>query len=317
MKRKSCVLYDDRRIKWSESLKNEFKRGLQIVYDDKKLRKGLYRPFCAQYLYFDKSLNERTYQFPVILPTPASEADNVLICAPGPGDRKGFSCLATNIIPSLDLAFEKVQCFPFYIYNEDGTNRRENITDWALGQYRARYGEGVTKWDIFHYVYALLHHPAYRERYAENLKRELPRIPYVPAEDFPRYVEAGRALAELHLNYESAPEYPLSWRENNSEPFCWRVEKMKLTREKDAVVVNDSLTLAGIPPEVYDYRLGNRSALEWVMDQYRVSTDKRSGITSDPNREDDKEYIVRLIGRVVTVSLETVRVVEGLPEYKH
>jgi len=98
-------------------------------------------------------------------------------------------------------------------------------------------------------------------------------------------------------------------------PFSWRVEKMKLTRDKDAVIVNDSLTLAGIPPEVYNYRLGNRSALEWVIDQYRVTTDKRSGITSDPNREDDKEYIVRLVGRVVTVSLETVRMVEGLPDF--
>jgi predicted helicase len=310
------VTYDDSLLKWSESLKRYLQRGKHLTYDEAKIRNACYRPFCAQYLYFDSSIIERTYQFPTILPQSISEGENIVIALTAIGTRGHFGSVVTNHIPDLcvvDVASGS-QCFPFYTYNEDGSNRRENITDWALGEYRARYGEGVTKWDIFHYVYALLHHPAYRERYAENLKRELPRIPYVPAEDFLRYVETGRTLAELHLHYESAAEYPLAWRENNSEPFSWRVEKMKLTREKDAVVVNDSLTLAGIPPEVYNYRLGNRSALEWVIDQYRVTTDKRSGITSDPNREDDPEYIVRLLGRVVTVSLETVRLVVGLPE---
>ena len=205
------------------------------------------------------------------------------------------------------------QCFPFYTYNEDGTNRRENITDWALGEYCVRYGAGVTKWDIFHYVYALLHHPAYRERYAENLKRELPRIPFVSPEDFPRFVETGRRLAALHLHYETVAEYPLQWIENNDIPFTWRVEKMKLTKEKDAVIVNPALTLAGVPEAAFRYRLGNRSALEWVIDQYQVSTDKRSQLTQDPNRPDDPEYIARLVGRVVTVSVETVGLVEGLP----
>ncbi|MHB0939291.1 MAG: type ISP restriction/modification enzyme [Armatimonadota bacterium] len=312
------VLYDDKHIKWSETLKKNLYRGQYISYDDNQLRNALYRPFCSRFLYFDTSLNERTYQFPAILPTPSCESENVVIVSSDHGYRAPFSVLATSIIPDLHLiaAIDAFQCFPFYTYNEDGSNRRENITDWALAQYQARYGAAVTKWDIFHYVYALLHHPAYRERYAENLKRELPRIPYVPVGDFPRYVETGRALADLHLHYESAPEYPLAERINNAIPFSWRVQKMKLTRDKYAVIVNDSLTLAGIPPEVYHYRLGNRSALEWVIDQYQVTTDKRSGITSDPNREDDPEYIVRLLGRVVTVSLETVKLVDGLPKHR-
>ena len=132
--------------------------------------------------------------------------------------------------------------------------------------------------------------------------------------DFPTYADIGRKLADLHLNYETVNEYPLKWIENNSIPFSWRVEKMRLSKDKDTLVVNDSLTLTGFPQECFDYRLGNRSALEWVIDQYRVSTDKRSGITSDPNRADDPEYIVRLVGRVVTVSVETVKLVTALPD---
>lgn len=223
--------------------------------------------------------------------------------------------LVTDKIPDLHLvgAGAGTQCFPFYTYNEDGTNRRENITDWALKQFQAQYGEAVTKRDIFHYVYAVLHSPQYRERYAENLKRELPRIPFVAPEAFQTFVDIGAKLAELHLSYERAKEYPLRWIENKDVPFSWRVTRMKLTPAKDAVVVNESLTLAGIPGECFDYRLGNRSALEWVIDQYQVSTDKRSGITSDPNRADDEEYIVRLVGRVVTVSVETIKLVKALP----
>jgi len=227
-----------------------------------------------------------------------------------------FGCLVSDTTSSLDLAFEKTQRFPLYMYNEDGTGRRDNITDWALGQFRARYGEAVTKRDIFHYVYALLHHPEYRARYAENLRRELPRVPFVAdSEAFRAFVVAGETLTVLHLGYEAAPEYPLTWQTAaDAKPSdLWHVRKMKLTKDKAAVVVNDALTLAGVPPAAHDYRLGNRSALDWVIDQYQTKTDARSGITSDPNRADDPQYIVRLIGRVVTVSVETVAIVAGLP----
>ena len=205
------------------------------------------------------------------------------------------------------------QCFPFYTYDRDGNNRRENITAWALDQFRTHYNDQtITKWDIFHYVYALLHHPGYREKYAANLRRELPRIPFAPT--FRPFAEAGARLAELHVHYEDQPEYPLQFIENPAEPLDWRVEKMKLSKDKTQIVYNKFLTLAGIPPEVFEYRLGNRSALHWVIDQYRVKTDKRSGIVNDPNQLDDEQYIVRLIGQVITVSLETVKIVGALPE---
>ncbi len=204
------------------------------------------------------------------------------------------------------------QCFPFYIYAEDGTNRRENLTDWAWQEYRAHYGDdAIAKWDIFHYVYALLHHPAYRTKYAANLRRELPRIPWAP--DFWGFAQAGARLAELHVNYEQQPEYPLKYVEKAGAPLNWRVERMKLYPDKTALIYNNFLTLEGIPPEVFDYKLGNRAALDWVIDQYKVSTDPRSGITNDPNRLDDPPYIVRLIGQVITVSLETLKIISDLP----
>ena len=204
---------------------------------------------------------------------------------------------------------------PYYTYNEDGSNRRENITDWALTQFQAKYGSEVTKWDIFHYVYAILHHPQYRERYAENLKRDLPHIPLLHKKGvFLTAVVIGKYLMDIHLNYEQAREFPLKWKENQNVPFSWHVEKMRLTSDQTSVIVNESLTLTGIPQECFQYRLGNRSALDWVIDQYQVREDKRSGIVSDPNQLYYEEYIVRLIRKVITVSVETVRLVNELAQ---
>jgi predicted helicase len=155
-------------------------------------------------------------------------------------------------------------------------------------------------------------HQGYFQKFSDNLKRELPRIPLGP--DCKAFAMAGTKLADLHLNYESLEPWPLDWIEAEGVPLDYRVERMKLSKDKTQLVVNDSLTLAGIQPETFDYRLGNRCALDWVIDQYRVKTDKRSGITNDPNNPDDEEYIVRLVGQVVRVSVETVKIVAGLPK---
>ena len=163
-----------------------------------------------------------------------------------------------------------------------------------------------------------LRHPPPRrvlEKFAGNLKRELPRIPFSP--DFDAFAKVGAELARLHIDYEKLDPWPLQFIENPAEPFSWRVERMRLSKDKSTVVVNPSLTLTGFPPEAYEYRLGNRSAIEWVIDQYRVTEDARSGIRSgirsDPNRPADPEYIVSLLGRVTRVSLKTVRLVNSLP----
>jgi predicted helicase len=292
---------------WSETLKNHLAAGQRAYFDPKAIRSSLYRPYTRQWLYFNNQFVERRYQTHLTFPTEQTERENKIIWVKT-GSEVPFFSLSANMIPN-GLPQGASQCFPYYTYDEDGSNRRENITDWALAEFRSHYGQkSITKRDIFHYVYALLHHPEYRTRYAANLKRELPRIPFAP--DFAAYARIGAELMKLHIGYEKQREYPLERKETGK--LDWRVEKMRLSKDKTQLQYNGFLTFSGIPPEVYEYRLGNRSALEWVVDQYRVSTDQRSGIVNDPNREDDPEYIVRLIGQVVTVSLETVRLVREL-----
>ena len=307
------VVNDDTKISWSRDLKMDLKRGRSAEYAERKVRNVLYRPFTKSNLFFDRIMNEEVYGFPAIFPTPETEIENRVICATAVGNKKPFHCLMTKQITDLHLTGDS-QCFPFYAYEEDGTNRRENITGWALQAFRSQYqDETISKWDVFHYVYAVLHHPDYRETYQANLKRELPHVPFLP--DFWSYVKAGCRLGEIHISYEDQPEYQLVLIEKSGLSLDWRVEKMKLSKDKTQIRYNDFLTLAGIPPEAFDYRLGNRSALHWIIDQYRVKTDKRSGITNDPNRPDDPQYIVKLIGKVITISLETVKLVKGLPAW--
>ena len=375
------VRYDH--VIWDDDLKKDLRRGRYAVFCEQNVRRCLYRPFTKKHIFFDRLLNARVYVFPHVMPLTLCEEENRFIAVSQIGYRaKQFSCLIANLIGDLHLcaSLDGHQCFPFYVYDEDGGNRRENITDWALTQFRDHYGDTsqsdesaasprreprasgqgekldppplagaagseeiakrrpplagaagseeiakrrpplagaagsdeITKWDIFHYVYGVLHHPGYREKFADNLKRELPRIPFAP--DFWEFAKAGEELARLHLDYEKLEPYPLKWVETPGVPLSYRVEdKMRLSKDKTSLVVNPSLTLAGIPAETLQYRLGNRSALDWVIDQYQVSKDKRSGIESDPNRADDPEYIVRLVGQVVRVSLETVRIVRALP----
>jgi predicted helicase len=297
---------DDKRLKWTRQTKRALSSFAENRVDDSCFRASSYRPFHAVNLYFQDFWNEERYQQHLFFPK--KDAENTLIVVAVYG-RRPFAALSVNQIPDINFYGEPGQCFPFYTYDENGTNRRENITDWALREFRKHYSDNsISKWDIFHYTYGLLHHPEYRTRYAANLKRELPRIPMAP--EFPKYAETGAALMKLHIDYEKQAEYPFQRTETGK--LNWRVEKMALSKEKAQLKYNEFLTLSGIPPEVYNYRLGNRSALEWVIDQYRVSTDQRSGIVNDPNREDDPEYIVRLIGQVVTVSIETVRLVKEL-----
>ena len=298
---------DRRKIKWTDRLKAAVEKGTQVEFSQEKIRLSLYRPFTKSHLYFDRLMNQRVYVFPSIFPTPETEQENRVICVSGLASTKPFQVLMADVMPNNAL-LQLTQCFPFYTYNEDGTNRRENITDWALSQFRAHYAdETITKWDIFHYNYAVLHHPEYRETYQVNLKHDLPHLPFAP--DFWGFVEIGRALADLHVNYETLDVMP---KVVETPPLNWRVEKMALSADKTQLRYNESLTVVDIPPEVFDYRLGTRSALEWLIDRYRVKPDPNgSGIIADPNVE-DAQYIVRLVGQVMHVSVETVRLVGEL-----
>lgn len=308
----SFVSYD--KLKWSRNLKGELKRKRKAEFDEKAISKALYRPYTARWLYDADILVDERGASHSYYPDAVSAQENRVIWFKVGQELPMFS-LVTDLRPDF-MTQGGTQCFPLYTYAVGGKIRRDNITDWALGQFQAKYGPKVTKRDIFHYVYALLHHPEYRERYKENLKRELPRLPLVADADgtvFPTYVTVGAALAALHVGYEDAAEYPLKEVVAKDVPFSWRVTKMRLSADKTAIKVNDSLTLTGIPPEAFGYRLGNRSALEWVLDQYQVTTDKRSGLVSDPNRADAPDYIARLVRRVVTVSVETQAQVGRLP----
>lgn len=311
------VLYDDKKMKWSRDLKLDLQRKKYAKYEPEKVRHSLYRPFCKEFLFFDRILNEEVYVFPSIFPTAQSEQENSVICVSSIGHRAPFTILLTNLIPNLTInATDGFQCFPFYVYAEDGSNRRENITDYALQKFREQYAnENISKWDIFYYVYAVLHSPEYRSRYAENLKRDLPRIPFVAPEAWAAYVQAGEKLAKLHRDYEQAHGYSLGRQENPNAPLDWKVDErgMRLSPDKTSLRYNHFLTLTGIPAEAFEYKLGNRSALEWVIDQYKVSEDARSGLRHDPNNPDEPQYIVKLVEKVVQVSVDTLAIIKSLP----
>ncbi|HEY7157022.1 MAG TPA: type ISP restriction/modification enzyme, partial [Gemmataceae bacterium] len=225
--------------KWIRNTKRTLLRGSYARFEEATIRSALYRPFNKRFHFFHRTFNEDTYQFPRFFPSPTTETENRLIALTSLGSEKPFMLLISNSITDMHLvgAGCAAQCFPFYvyIYDEDGSHRHENITDWALKQFRQHYGDKkINKWDIFHYVYGLLHHPGYREKFADNLKRELPRIPFAP--DFHAFAAAGAELARLHLDYERLEPYSLKWLETPDVPLSYRVEdKMRLNKDKTAL----------------------------------------------------------------------------------
>jgi predicted helicase len=334
---------DPRKISWTRGLKNELAKGSRLAFDDTRIVPSLYRPFTPHWLYFDRKLNEMVLQMPRIFPT--ADVENLVIGVSGVGSRPAFSCLMTDTLPCYDV-MEKSQFFPLYLYdaagadsNEDedrqasllaapnkrlaGGGRRDGITDEGLVLFQSIYpGETITKEDIFYYVYGILHSPDYRERYADNLNKELPRIPRMKtAAAFWTLSRAGRALGDLHVGYDNVPEYAASV-EAPPKPTAaqHRVEKMKFGKGKDKTVIhyNDSITVRDIPLDAYEYVVNGKSAIEWVMERQSVTTDKDSGIVKDANAWAtetvcDSRYPLSLLLRVITVSLQTVKIVRGLP----
>jgi predicted helicase len=339
---RDVVNFDPRRISWDSTLFPEVRRGRKGVFRPDKIIMSLYRPFTKEWLYFDRAFNAGVYLMFWLFPTPRHR--NVVISVMGIGAAKPFSALVTSYLPDLEL-ISKGQCFPLYWYDkpkqessaqgemfaadggadEDGYIRRDAITDWALETFRAHYADpAITKEDIFWYVYGVLHSPEYRQRFAANLKKMLPRIPF--ATDFWAFSKVGRKLGEWHLNYESVEPYPLREEKKALELDPWnfyRVEKMRFGKkgsdvDKSVIIYNENLQLHGIPDESYRYVVNGKSAIEWVMERYQVTTDKDSGITNDPNKwcaeQGNPRYIVDLLKRVVRVSVETVRLVASLPK---
>ncbi|WP_338017169.1 type ISP restriction/modification enzyme [Kocuria marina] len=341
--------YDPTKISWSTELFRELVHKNRMAVEDKGFRLSSYRPFSRQNLYSDQKLNSRRYQLPKMFPTP--EHENYGFYLTGVGSHYAFTLLATDAIPDLHL-LDTGQFFPRYTYepldtptgNENpaeldlglgggescvvvgGYRRLDNVTDETLARYTEAFGKGVSKDEIFASVYAQLHDSAYRAKYAADLKRQLPRIPLPgSAEDFRSYARAGRGLMDLHINYETVEPYPLTESHNTgdeSDPAFYRVTKMRWggtgrAKDRSVIVYNGNVTLSGIPEQAHEYMLGSRSGLEWLLDRYRVKTDKASGIVNDPNdwalEHENPRYIVDLVKRVTTVSVRTMEIVKGLP----
>ena len=321
---------DPTKISWSDAFLKDFLKKRKKNFEASAVNFAFYRPFCKQYVYFSPDMNERAYQIPKLFPT--VNVKNFVICINGAGSQRGFSTLMCRFIPDLHM-LQTGQCFPLYYYEKkkfsqptffDAGNeeyvRRDGITDFILERCRESYGPKVTKEDIFYYVYGLLHSPDYRKTFAADLRKMLPRLPLVdiPA-DFWAFSKAGRALADLHLNYEAQPACP-DVKVEGAESGKFEVKKMRFPRKDDKSVIeyNSWIKISNIPPEAYDYVVNGRSAIEWIMERYQIKTDKASGLVNDPNdwakEQGTPRYILDLLLSIVTVSLKTTSLVNGLPK---
>jgi len=369
---------DPTAISWNRSLVKDYERNRAHPFRDDALRQAAYRPFTRHAVYFNRGLNDMIYRLPIMFPTP--KHGNLGFYQVGAGSAVPFSVLMLSALPDLHVtgAGSGGQFFSRWTWEPvsstdsaddqpaldlsseiatgsttddeqdvvvDGYRRIDNITQTALSRWRTAYGDEWSKDDVFYYCYGLLHSPDYRETYAADLKKMLPRIPLVAtAKDARAFTDAGRALADLHVDYESVEPYPLQGLDaapgEATEPSADRDEaayrfyavgakkmrfgtptaEQKAARERhdrSTIHYNDRITLSGIPGEAYRYQLGSRSAIEWILDRYYIRTDKASGIVNDPNdwsREvGDPRYILDLLARIVTVSLETMRIIDTLP----
>ena len=328
-------------ISWNRGLKELLSKQKELSFVKEDIVLSTYRPFCKEFLYFHKDFNDMQYLQKKLFPT--SHHKNIVICVSGVGGRSEFCTLIADKLPDLNILHSGTQCFPLYWYdenkgeqevslfgttNEERWTKRDGITDWCLQEVRSRFAgaKSITKEDIFYYVYGLLHSPHYRERFADDLRKALPRIPIVErAEEFIAFAKAGRELAHLHLHYEDfANEAGVEVVETDysaADEFAfYAVEKMRFSPkdERHTIIVNPHIAIHNIPTEAYDYVVNGKSAIEWVMDRYAVTTHKDSGIKNDPNlwaREQGKpRYILDLLLSIIHVSLETHRIVEKLPK---
>ena len=340
------IKYDSKKIHWDIGNQRDITQNKNAIFDESKLCLGLYRPFCKQYIYFDKQWNNSQYRLPKLFPKDST--NNYAICLSiSPAD---FSAIMTNLIPNFHVVND-TQCFPRYFFNasEAGKDdllsqsnndkehnqeqRIDNISPQVVKLFQQQYKDNSIDADaIFYYVYGILHSPAYRNRYANNLSKEFPRIPYVASkQDFWQFSEGGKQLGNWHINYEKHNVEPNIQIIEESDMLgkdknFYRVEKMKLggsprTPDKSRIIYNHNITIVGIPSESYDYKIKGKSPLEWLLERYQVTIDTgkegrpASGIKNDPNDwSDNPRYILDLIPRLAQLSIDTSRVISKLPD---
>ena len=298
-------------IKWDYDLRRHLSNDVPVTFSTAHIVPSLFRPFSTRYLYFLRELNGRQYQMPRIFPQ-GKRGLNQVICFLAPSGRPDFAVLATDRIPSLSLFVDGTQCLPLYRYTPEG-ERVSNITEWGLRQFHEHYEEDdITAEDIFSYTYAVLHDPKYRKEYEVDLKQQFPRLPLHT--DFHEWARLGRELLDLHIGFESASLYDLDVVDVDAP-----AGKPVLRADKDGgtIVLDRQTTVTGIPDSAWQYRLGSRSALEWVLDQYKERKPRDPTIRERFNTyrfADHKERVIDLLQRVCTVSVETVRIVDQLAE---
>ena len=335
---------DLRRISWSSSLIPKLEKGVKCIFEKEKIKIANYRPFFKQYLYDGMLFVHRRGNWSNIIPE--RNITNTIICISGVGVSTKMSCLVTDKICDEEF-IGKSQCFPLYWYEErkasqaslfdDGKDkyiRHDAITDFILKRAQGQYGPKVTKEDIFYYVYGFLHCPAYRETFANDLKKMLPRLPLVEkAEDFWAFSRAGRELADLHLNYEQVPaskEVVVDWHnmlpgiaDTDTPEKLYRVVQMKFgkngkDKDKSIIEYNSYITLRNIPLRAYDYVVNGKSAIEWIMERYCDKVDKKSGIRNDANQwgieHGNPKYPLELLQSIITLSLRTLDIIDKLPK---
>jgi predicted helicase len=321
--------FDSSKANWAGDWINKLKSKPYLKENTNEYRFANYRPFMKCYTYFDIDLNASRYQLPKIFPT--SNSENIIICvSASPND--GLALLISNSI--VDIHFNgDTQCFPLYYYeanntiqkgmfDEDNKNdfiRRDSISDFILGRAKKIYGKNVTKDDIFYYVYGFLHSKEYRETFANDLKKMLPRLPLVEdVKDFWKFNKAGSVLAELHLNYETVAPFADAKVTGDDGRF-YTVEKLRFPKkdQKHTIIYNSKITISNIPAQAYEYVVNGKSAIEWIMERYQVSTHKESGIVNNPNdwstEVGNPRYILDLLLSIINVSVQTVGIVNALP----
>ncbi|MHB1658056.1 MAG: DEAD/DEAH box helicase [Acidithiobacillus sp.] len=341
----SFVNKDTTKISWTREVYADIGKKHYRAFNLKDVVAGTYRPFTKSWMYFNQHFNNCVYQMPRIFPY--STVENRVICVTGRGETVGFSALITNVIPNLHT-IASGQCFPLYLYEKQddassasrqtddmfaqpvataGYTLKDGITHAGLQHFQSIYaGEIISKEDLFYYIYGLLHSEDYKQRYADNLSKELPRIPAVKKfVDFVAFSDAGRKLAELHIGYENVAPYPVNIEGGTLlligfADEDYRVTQMKFASKSDKtrVIYNHKITMTDIPLEAYEYVVNGKSALEWVMERQAVTTHKDSGIVNDANlwateTMDNARYPLELFQRVITVSIETMKIVKALP----
>lgn len=330
-KAKEFVSFDATKGNWTAEWIRKLESNSEIQLNNHNVVKGQYRPFQKQFLYFSPDLNSRVYQIPKFFPS--TRVENLVICISCVGSSNGVAVLMSDSVPNLHFNGDS-QCFPLYYFEERAKNspslfdaagdseyiRRDGVSDFILERAKKVYGKNVGKEDIFYYVYGILHSPDYRTAFANDLKKMLPRIPLVEdVRDFWKFNKAGRALAELHINYEDVPPYD-GVEVSGDSSGNFKVQKMRFPKkgQQDSIIYNSKIVVSNIPEKAYEYVVNGKSAIEWIMERYQVKTDKNSGITNDPNdwaeEVGNPRYILDLLLSIINVSVQTVEIVDGLPE---